>query len=454
MSATYQIHLGRLSFTSPGTLQLNAGPDGKTLSISGKFGGVEHTIDHIKYLRDELQSMSTMDEHVPFIYDGDTTLNGYVKVTGSSVDIEKYLQGGFSYSISLEYVGKSGDVQFESRLTGALLENDFITSATNQQFHAAPGNSFAFIHNALPGRNLRVARDLTSSTATDTCNLYINQSSLLRNNNSIYNMELADYYKGAAQIRMGHHMERVNVNSSDVVTESVKCGKYAENWTVGDSLILDNGLIKMVLGTSTSSAKFNTFIWDTNQYATEKEWVFSEGDPASGQQHGDLFLGWDRVQILVNRPELVVVRCTTYKDADTRGKRLVVDFSLRRGAHHIGVITNYYTAGTNINVALEAAPSDTPDTTDIANGFVKDGASSPEDGNYWIIGGLKTLDQDTSITNNGMIRNAANGAVFGFMVGYELVDSNTNAPLAHNTASNVYKQYIDNINEYQKMVKA
>ena len=87
---------------------------------------------------------------------------------------------------------------------------------------------------------------------------------------------------------------------------------------------------------------------------TEKEWIFSEGDPASGQQHGDTFKGWHRVQILVNRPELVVVRCTTYKDADTRGKRLVVDFSLRRGAHHIGVITNYYTAGTNINVALEA----------------------------------------------------------------------------------------------------
>ena len=218
-----------------------------------------------------------------------------------------------------------------------------------------------------------LTRDLTSSTSSDTCNLYINQSSLLRNNNSIYNMEFADYYKGSSQIRMGHHMERTNPDTSDVVTESIKCGKYSTDWSVGDTLILDNGLIKMVLGTSTTSSKFNTFIWDVNQYATEKEWVFSEGDPATGQQHGDLFLGWHRVQILVNRPELVVVRCTTYKDADTRGKRLVVDFSLRRGAHHIGVITNYYTAGTNINIALESAPTDAPDVTDISNGFIKDG---------------------------------------------------------------------------------
>lgn len=453
--ATYQIHLGRISFTSPGTLQLNAGADGKNLSISGKFGGVEHTIDHIKYLRDELQSMSTMDEHVPFIYDGDTTLNGYVKVMSSNVDIQKYLQGGISYDINLEYVGKTGDVQFESRLTGALLENDFITSSTNQQFHAAPGNNFAFIHNALPGRALRTARDLTSSTATDTTNLYINQSSLLRNNNSIYNLDIDDYYKGCCQIRMGEHMEKTTVGASDTVVESIKCGKYAGDWSVGDTLVLDNGLIKMVLGTGTTTASFNTYIWDVNQYATEKEWVFSEGDPASASdQHGDLFLGWHRVQILVNRPELVVVRCTTYKDSDTRGKRLVVDFSLRRGAHHIGVITNYYTAGTKINIALESAPSDSPDVTNITSGFIKDGASSPEDGNYWILGGLKNLDSDTSITDRGMLRNSANGSVFGFMVGYELVDPNTNAALSHNEAANIHKQYIDNINEYQKLVKA
>lgn len=120
----------------------------------------------------------------------------------------------------------------------------------------------------------------------------------------------------------------------------------------------------------------------------------------------------------------------------------------------MGVITNYYTAGTNINIALESAPSDTPDTTNISNGYIVDGATSPEDGNYWILGGIKQLDNDTAITNNGMMRNLSPGSVFGFMVGYELVDPNTNAALTHNEASNVYKQYIDNINEYQKLVKA
>lgn len=450
----HQVHVGRISFTSPGTLGLSAGPDGKSLSINGRFGGKEHVLSHILYLRDELQSMAVMDDYVPFRYDGDATLNGYVKVRQASVNISKYLVGSVDYSIDMEYVGKEGDVQFESRLTGQLLENSFITSATTDQFHAAPGNSYAYFHNSQPGRNLRVARDITSSSATDTCNLYINQSSGLRNVNGTYNVDMIDYYKGACEIRMGHHLERVNNNDSDVITESVKCGKYAGDWTVGDTLIMDNGIIKLQLGTSTTTSGFNTYIWDVNQYATEKEWIFSEGTPASGQQHGDTFKGWHRVQILINRPEVISVRCTTYKDSDTRGKRLVVDFTLRRGSHFVGVMTNYYTAGTQINIALESAPNTVPNTTNLTDGYICDGSTSPEDGNFWIVGGVAEFDASTALTNNAVFRTDAAGAVFNFFIGYELVDPATSSALAHNEKDNVFKQYIDNINELQKLVKA
>ena len=51
----WQIHIGRLSITSPETLQLSAGEDGKSLSLNGKFGGKEHTIDHIKYLQNHIE---------------------------------------------------------------------------------------------------------------------------------------------------------------------------------------------------------------------------------------------------------------------------------------------------------------------------------------------------------------------------------------------------------------
>ena len=44
----YQVHLGRLSFTSPGSLQLQASPGGKSFSITGRFGGVENELEHLK----------------------------------------------------------------------------------------------------------------------------------------------------------------------------------------------------------------------------------------------------------------------------------------------------------------------------------------------------------------------------------------------------------------------
>ena len=101
--------------------------------------------------------------------------------------------------------------------------------------------------------------------------------------------------------------------SGDVYGEG---SKYAGQWNVGDSLIIENGLIKMVLGTSTTQSKFKTYIWDETAYSTEQEWAFSLGDPISGSHLGTEYDGWHRVQILTNRPEVVVVRCTTFKDTD------------------------------------------------------------------------------------------------------------------------------------------
>lgn len=450
----FQIHIGRLSITSPETLSLQSGMDGKSLSLNGRFGGKEHTIDHIKYLRDELLSMATMDEAVPLRYDGDASMNGFVKVRDVGIDINKYLVGSINYSIDFEYVGRIGDVQFESRLSGSLIENDYVSSSTTEQFHTPPGNHFGYYHPSNPSSNLRVARDITSSTASDTTNLYMKQSSSLRDFNATYNAEMTDFYKGACEIRMGEHMERVNVNSSDVVTQSVRCGKYAGEYSNGDTVILENGIIKLVLGTSSTTSSFNLFIWDVNQYATETEWVFSEGTPDTGNQHGDTFAGWHKVQILANRPEVAIIRCTTYKDTTDKDKRLIVDFTLRRGSHYVGVITSYYTAGTKINIGLESAPSTTPDITNIASGYVLDGATSPEDGNYWFVGSTNPLSTSSDLTDNGIFQQASAGNTFAFCLGYELTDPDTSTAFSYNEAGNVFKQYLDNVNEYQKLVRA
>ena len=467
----YQVHIGRLSMTSPGSLQHSAGSDGKNLSISGVLGGKENDLTHVKYIRDQLQSMAQMDEHVPFRYDGDSSLNGYVKVNSASVDVQKYLLGSFNYSVDMEYVGREGDVMFESRLTGSLLENDYNVSATTvEQFHVLPGNHYGYIHADEPTSNTRIASDITTDSATDTTTLYLKQDGSLRNNNAQYIVDIEDYYKGACQISMGTHIEYSTplgygeghtphgspaylTKGTETTTNSVMCGKNANAWNAGDSLIIENGIIKLVLGTSTTTATVSSYIWDVNQYATQHEWVFSEGIISSGSQKGNDFAGWRRVQILVNRPELVIVRCTTYKNTDKSG-RLVVDFALRRGSHFATVISNYATSGTQINFGLVTAPSTAAADSTITSGYMKDGTASPEDGNFWILGSTAQLSTDTNLTENGIITRASTSASFPFFIGYELVDADTSAPLGHNDAASLYSQYIDNVNEQQRLIKA
>lgn len=450
---TYKVHFGRLSFTSPSQLSINASPGGKSMSVSGKFGGIENTMSHLKYLRDELASLAYCEEIIPFRYDGDTTLNAYVKINGASVSTSRYHLAGFSYNVDMEIIGREGDVMFESRLTGSLIENNHSISSTSEQFHAPPGNHYAFINGSANTSNLRVAGDLTTDSATDTCNLYLKQGSNLRNNNSIYSVDIEDYYKGACRVSMGTHTEKANGSSTETTVDSVRHGKHAGEWSVGEKLVIENGLIKLELGTSSTQALFKTYIWDVVAYATEHNWAFSHDTPTTGNHLGDDFLGWRRVQILTNRPELVVVRCTTYKATD-KSQRLVVDFALKRGAHHVSIIANQYTAGTKLNISLSEAPTTNADATNILNGYLVDGTASPEDNNSWILGSPSELVSTASITNRGMIQKVSNGATFSAMIGYVLRDADTGNPLGHNDADSVFKQYIDNVNENQRIIKA
>jgi hypothetical protein len=85
---------------------------------------------------------------------------------------------------------------------------------------------------------------------------------------------------------------------------------------------------------------------------------------------------------------------------------------------------------------------------------MKDGTSSPEDGNFWIVGSTAQLSTDTNLTENGIITRASSSASFPFFLGYELIDPGTSQPLGHNDAASLYSQYVDNVNEQQRLIKA
>ena len=341
-----KIHIGRLSFTSPGSISFSSSDGGRNLSLSGKIGAEEITLDHIKYIRDELVSIASYGITVPFRYDGDSTYDGYVKVLQSSVNTTRYQRGGFNYQVEFEYLGRSGEIVFESRFTGALLDNDHSVTSTTNQFHAPPGNHYNYYNPSEPTDGTRLANDETSTVTGATTTLRLKTDSNLRSANSIYHVEPADFYKGGCLIKTGTYNSGFtstnNVQTFSDTNNEIRNGLFSTNNPT--TLTIENGLIKIQFNASTTKALFTSYIYDVADYQSSKDWVFSKGTPTGSNQLGNNWQGWSTMQILKNLPECATVRCTTYLNADSKDGRLVVDFTLRRGSHHVSIVANQYQA--------------------------------------------------------------------------------------------------------------
>ena len=452
-----QVHIGQLSITSPSSLNFQSSDGGRELSFSGKIGGTAVTIEHIKYIRDELISMASYGLVVPFRYDGDSTYDGYVRVLGSSVNTSRYSLGGFDYDVEFEYLGRSGEVQFESRFTGALLDNDHSVTSTTNQFHVPPANHYNYYHAGQPTDGTRLAKDLTSSATGATTTLRIKTDSNLRDFNATYHVEPSDYYKGACRITTGTYLSGfdVDTDNSDNITGAVtfdtpsteiRCGLFSKNKPT--QLVLENGIIKVVLGSSTTQALFDTYIYDVADYQSGKTWAFSRGLPSGSAQLGADWQGWRTMQILKNHPECITVRCTTYLNADSKDGRLVVDFTLRRGAHHVSIVANQFTAS-RFNLSLATASGTNAAT---GTGYIIDNMSSPEDGNKWILGSPESASSSLNfdVAREMMYKSGAQMKAF---IGYELAQENGSVNDA-DSATDIRDQYLDNVYEYQKIIKA
>ena len=447
----FKVHIGRLSFTSPGSLSFESGDGGRTLSIQGKMGGEEITLEHIKYIRDELVSLASYGLTVPFRYDGDSTYDGYVKVNSSNIQTKRYQRGGLSYSVDFEYLGRSGEVVFESRFTGALLDNDHSVTSTTNQFHAAPGDHYNYYHPSEPTDGTRLAKDETSSVTGATTTLRLKTDNNLRTANAQYHVEPEDFYKGACLIKTGTYYKGFTSTSNNVQTltdtgEEIRCGLFSTNKP--GSLTIENGLVKVEFSASTTQALFNTYIFDVSDYQSSKTWAFTRGAPSGSDHLATNWLGWRTMQILKNHPECATVRCTTYLNADSKDGRLVVDFTLRRGSHHVSIVANQFTAS-RFNLSLSTYSGTDAST---GTGYIIDNTSSPSDGNKWIFGSPDSA-ASSLLFDVGREMMHKNGSQMKAFIGYELAQEDSSVNSA-DSATSVRDQYFDNVYEYQKLVKS
>lgn len=407
------ITIGRLTFTSPASLSDSRSGSIHTMNINGVLA--PDTLNEAKYLRDELIACANGYYCVPFIWQGDTSVSGYVKVMGSSVNTTRVISGGYQYSIELEFLGNMGEVEFESQFSGGFIQNDHSLSSSTSQFYSPPVNSFSHDHGSLPSTFERVGEDGS---------MFLRTSSTLKNHNAKFLVDPDDFYKNSC---------KVFTDGVDDVNR-IRCGLDSPNNSPSSTKI-QNGLVQMTFVNNTAQSRFIIKSYDGSDYLSSTEFAVSRGASATEWQ------GWRSIQILKNDPEICTVRLGSYYEATTKDKRLTFDVSLRRGARHFSIVaTQFSSAQFNIRPTTTTAYTD---LTSLSRATNNDAA-----GNRVVLGSPQNFDVDTT---NGGINSTANTATLKAFIGYEF---NGSSATSEDQATKVRDQYLDNIFEVVRLVKS
>jgi hypothetical protein len=407
------ITIGRLTFTSPSQLTDTRSGNTRSLSINGKF--VADTLAEVKYLRDELLSCANGYYTVPFIWQGDTSLEGYVKVNSASVNTNRVMVGGYDYSIDLEYLGNMGEIEFETQFSGALIENDHSITSTTAQIYAPPTNHYSHSHSSDPTNFIRSGED---------GDLQVKFGSSIRSYNAKYLVDPSDFYKNACEV--------YSDDVSDITR--LRCGLESPN-NSPSSVKLQNGLVQMTFDNTLTESRFVTKCYDGDGYKSTHTFAISRGTSETEWQ------GWRSIQILKNEPEVATIRLTSYYDATARDQRLTFDITLRRGARHFsGVATQWSSGQFNIK------PTATVPYTDATSYSYMTNADA--DGNRIVLGSPQNFDVDAT---NGGIETTSNTATMKFFIGYEF-DGDSASSI--DTKDKIRDQYLDNVFETVRLVKS
>jgi len=393
--------IGRLTITSPATLSID---ESGFLSFSGRLNNSD--IADMKYLRDELTGLASMGETVPFSYTGDDTLNGYCQIINASISMQKISFGGFGYRVTVNQLGDENNVKFESRFSGAILDNNFgISSTSNGQWHGLPVGHY----------NYDAEQSFSTVTrTTDVGTQYIRYGSNLKTGSAFWSADQGDFYKGSAKVVIGNKV-RTSLFVQSPITNSY----------------ITNGIIKLDFGEGASESRFTTSIYDGSAFSTSKEYKIESGSSLAE------FRGWKTLSVLRNSPEQVVVRLTSHYNANGSGV-LTADFSLRRGAHHATILLTQWTSA-NMKISLTTPEAG---TAEVDEKYIESDVSTTR----YLLGSANTVTFDE--TNGGMTRTSSDK--FRIMVGYVLDGSSANS---FDTAANVYSQYLDSVYEIVKPVK-
>jgi hypothetical protein len=202
--------------------------------------------------------------------------------------------------LDLQRIGGENEIDLQSRLTGAVRQNDF--SVTGTRWHApAIGHYAYYTGTTLPSNHDRVTEDGTIRVYT----------AIPASTSPRWGCTPTNYLNGCVRLTDTTYV------ASENQVEGINRTISASSWA------LSNGLINV---TPTATAgRLRVGLYSSGSYKNV-DW-----DVRSGENN---LADWKSATILRNDPEQVVLRLTCERSASTGGRE-VLDLTLRRGAQFV-----------------------------------------------------------------------------------------------------------------------
>ena len=349
------------------------GADG-TLRVRGVLAGT--SLEQTNVARTNLRAL-TPGTVLPITWAGDPDLDGFYEV----VDVDTgYGPGGLAglgavpFQVQARRYGSTPETFWQSRFAGVN------RNASASCFHAFPAGQP--IYTPAP------AGGLITRATSDGTDCYV-ALGVVRTDRPTWEVRPAVFYRGAAYVKWP------SVASG---TRYLRQGLYIPASLAAD-FELGNGIIRLIPNAGATYG-FILGTWDGAAWA-QFDFSFTYG--AGAFTTLALSNTTDRAAVLVNTPELVVVRWEQTYGVATGG-RWHLTLSIRRGSRFVG-----FRWGRTVNGQLGATRTNADAATSGTN-YIRDTGTGT---NAWLIGSTDTYTED--LTQGGIYLTSSGPQLDGFV---------------------------------------
>jgi hypothetical protein len=383
-----------------------------TLSLSGQESSPPTTVAMVTFLHGQISSLQS-GIVMPVTFRDKNERDGYYQLseTGSSnsSDLKNYQDevATADWNISLTRGGSHTEVDIQSRLTGAVRQNDF--SASGERWHAP-----AIGHYSYQTGTTDVSSWVDRISADGTIRVY---RGIPSGAHPKWGCTPTNYYGGRVRI-----LDTLEVSTENEI-EGINHQLSTSGWS------LSNGLVNVTPTASAGIIDVQSYDPDVSAYRSNL-W--------SIQRNGVNVQAWQSVSILRNTFEHCVIRLAA--NIVSAPGRVTVDLSLRRGSRFV---EGYLQSSSS--TTLKVVNSNATTSTSATPGTVVR-SNNDTNGNRPAIGSARTFTADT--TNGGISKSSTTS--LDFWLGAVI---SATSPASGDAIADLQNQYIGTLPESTYLVR-